>query len=60
MTRQCLSRRIAGFDELRQELAAWETDRNLADTIISWHFITGNARDKLISLYPKFDTSVST
>ncbi len=28
MTRQCLSRRIADINELRQELAAWETDRN--------------------------------
>ncbi len=31
MTRQCLSRRIADINELRQELAAWETDRNHAD-----------------------------
>ena len=30
MTRQCLSRRIADIDELRRELAAWETDRNHA------------------------------
>lgn len=30
MTRQCLTRRIAGIDELRQELAAWEANRNHA------------------------------
>ncbi len=54
MTRQCLSRRIADIDVLRQELAAWETGRNHASANISWHFTTDNAREKLISLYPKF------
>jgi len=54
MSRQCLSRRIADINELRQELAAWETDRNHADAKICWHFTTDNAREKLISLYPKF------
>ena len=28
MTRQCLSRRVKDMDLLRQELAAWESDRN--------------------------------
>ncbi len=59
MTQQCLSRKIAGIDVLRQELAAWETDRNHAVANISWHFTTDNAREKLISLYPKFETPVS-
>lgn len=58
MTRQCLSRRIAGIDELRQELAAWETDRNHTGANICWHFTTDNAREKLISLYPKFEAPV--
>lgn len=59
MTRQCLSRRIADIDELRRELAAWETDRNHASENICWHFTTDNAREKLISLYPKFEVPVS-
>lgn len=58
MTRQCLSRRIAGIDELRQELVAWETDRNHTSAKICWHFTADNARKKLISLYPKFEAPV--
>lgn len=58
MTRQCLSRRIAEIDGLRQELAAWESDRNQAGANICWHFTTDNAREKLISLYPKFKAPV--
>lgn len=52
MTRQCLSRRIESIDLLRQELAAWVTERNQNKAKIKWHFQTSNARDKLISLYP--------
>ena len=54
MTRQCLSRRIELIDSLRQELAAWEHDRNEHTACIQWHFTTDNARTKLLSLYPKF------
>ena len=52
MTRQCLSRRIETIGLLRKELAAWETERNQNRAKIQWHFQTGNAREKLISLYP--------
>ena len=52
MTRQCLSRRIESIDLLKAELAAWESERNLNKAKIQWHFQTGNAREKLISLYP--------
>lgn len=58
MTRQCLTRRIADIKELRQELAAWETDRNHAGANICWHFTTSSAREKLVSLYPKFEAPV--
>lgn len=59
MTRQSLLRRIADIDELRRELAAWETDRNHAGADICWHFTTDNAREKLVSLYPKFEAPVA-
>lgn len=52
MTRQCLSRRIENIDLLRQELSAWETERNQNKAKIQWHFQTADAREKLISLYP--------
>ena len=52
MTRQCLSRRIDNIETLRRELSAWESDRNNANDKILWHFRVGDAREKLISLYP--------
>lgn len=55
MTRQCLSRRIDDIGLLRQELDAWESDRNEHTACIHWHFTTDKARTKLTSLYPKFD-----
>lgn len=58
MTRQCLSRRIADIRLLRQELAAWESDRNEHTAYIQWQFTTDHARTKLVSLYPKFDVAV--
>ncbi len=54
MTRQCLSRRIEEIGVLRQELAAWEQDRNEHSACIQCQFTTDNARTKLVSLYPKF------
>ena len=52
MTRQCLSRRISTLDKLKCELSAWEMERNWDTAKIQWHFQTGDAREKLISLYP--------
>lgn len=54
MTRQCLSRRVADIKTLRNELSAWETSRNQDANSVKWHFTTDNAREKLLSLYPKF------
>lgn len=53
MTRQCLSRRINNINTLRKELSVWEVERNERTAGISWHFRTSDAREKLISLYPK-------
>ena len=50
MTRQCLSRRIDTIARLKSELSAWETECNRDKTKIRWHFQTGDAREKLISL----------
>ena len=52
MTRQCLSRRISTLDKLKCELSAWGMERNRDTAKIQWHFQTGDAREKLISLYP--------
>ena len=52
MTRQCLSRRIESIDILRDELAAWEIERNNRQATVNWQFRTRDARIKLVSLYP--------
>lgn len=55
MTRQCLARRVGTLEELNQELEAWEQERNTACKTVNWHFQTEDAREKLVSLYPKFE-----
>ena len=59
MTRQCLSRRIDTIARLKNELSAWETERNRDGAKIRWHFQTGDAREKLISLYPIISSATS-
>ena len=57
MTRQCLSRRIETIERLRKELSSWEEELNKSKAKIKWHFQTGDAREKLISLYPNLTTN---
>ena len=57
MTRQCLSRRIENIASLREELAAWEVERNKIAAKVNWQFRTADARVKLSSLYPRFTTA---
>lgn len=52
MTRQCLVRRIDSIERLREELAAWENERNNNQAKVNWQFKTKDARIKLASLYP--------
>ena len=59
MTRQCLSRRIASIEKLKCELSAREAERNCNTAKIQWHFQTGDAREKLISLYPALSSVTS-
>lgn len=57
MTRQCLSRTIENIASLREELAAWEVERNTVAAKVNWQFRTADARVKLSSLYPMFTTA---
>jgi hypothetical protein len=50
---QCLDRRIPSMAEMRQEIAAWEFDRNNRGAPLNWRFTTDKARIKLARLYPK-------
>ena len=52
LSRQCLDRWIEDREKLTAEIAAWETDRNVMECKIHWHFTTHDARIKLQRLYP--------
>ena len=52
---QCLDRRIATIDTLREEIAAWQGPRNQRQTKIHWQFGAEVARVKLRRLYPSVE-----
>lgn len=52
--KQCLDRRIDNSDLLKQEVTAWEAQRNQAAIGANWKFTTEDARVKLRKLYPSF------
>lgn len=52
---QCLDRRLPDQATLTAEVAAWEANRNGADSRIDWRFTTADARIKLKHLYPVLD-----
>lgn len=37
---------------MRQEVAAWQQERNQAQVTLNWRFTTDDARIKLKKLYP--------
>ena len=49
---QCLDRRIPDKQILKDEIVAWEHDRNAYHTKSDWQFTTKDARVKLKHLYP--------
>lgn len=49
---QCLNRRIANAEEVKDEVAQWQKHRNGKENKINWQFTTENARIKLKRLYP--------
>ena len=53
LTTQCLSRRIGTLEELKREVAAWETDRNEKQVRVNWRFTIDRARVKLHRAYPE-------
>lgn len=52
LQRQRLGRRIDDPKKLRNEIAAWQRQRNKAKARIKWMFTTDKARAKLRSAYP--------
>jgi len=55
LARQCLSRRIDNMEQLKDEVAAWQTIRNTAEAKVNWRFTTEDARIKLKKLYPSIE-----
>ena len=49
LNRQCLDRRIPDRDSLKQEIAAWEEDRNQNGAQVDWRFTNADARIKFNS-----------
>ena len=52
LTRQCLGRRIADLEVLREQVSAWTEQRNRRSKAVQWRFTTADARVKLHHLYP--------
>ena len=55
LTRQCLNRRIDTLEVLRDEVSAWQADRDRIQAKVNWQFTTDDARVKLKRLYPTLD-----
>lgn len=53
LARQCFSQMIGDQATLREQVAAWESDRNAKQKGVDWQFTTADARVKLKRLYPK-------
>ena len=56
LQRQCLDRRIPDEVMLKQEIKAWEDQRNNTQATIDWRFSVTDAREKLKRLYPSHST----
>jgi uncharacterized small protein (DUF1192 family) len=52
LSSQCLNRRIPDQQVLKEEVEAWEADRNKKHAKANWQFTTADARVKLKRLYP--------
>jgi DDE superfamily endonuclease len=49
---QCLSRHIATMEMIKEEVEAWQNNRNNKNNKIDWQFTNKDARIKLKKLYP--------
>lgn len=52
---QCLDWRIGSMEDLREEVAAWQSCRDQIHAKVNWQFTTENTRVKLKRPYPTFD-----
>ena len=52
LAHQCLSERMNDIQVVQEQVAAWQQERNQAQTTINWRFTAADARIKLKRLYP--------
>lgn len=52
---QCVNRHIPTMDKVKQEINAWQDNRNNKGGSINWQFTTKDSRVKLKRLYPSID-----
>ncbi len=52
---QCLKRHISSMKKIKEEVEAWQTDRNNKVNKINWQFTNKDARIKLKKLYPSIN-----
>ena len=57
LSRQCLNRRLPSVEILREELRAWEQQRNRQKAKVNWRFTAPKAREKMGRLYPPINLS---
>jgi len=57
LSRQCLNRRIGDIETMKQEIEAWERERNEQKATVNWRFTNQEARVKLERLYPDINLS---
>lgn len=50
---QCLNRRMPDLTTVKEQLDAWQADRNNRQSKIDWQFTTDDSRIRLKHLYPK-------
>lgn len=55
---QCLDWRIGEEETLRQEVAAWEAERNVQQVKVNWRFTAQDERMKLKRLYPVLEADL--
>jgi hypothetical protein len=56
LARQRFCQMIGDAATLRQQVAAWEAQRNARQKGVEWQFTTADARVKLRRLYPRFQS----
>jgi len=56
LARQCLKRRIPDRQTLQKEIRSWNQDRNQQSKSVDWRFTVDDARIKMKSLYPTFQS----